>query len=134
MSVRDQKAWMPKDMLDSDKDYFVSCAPTDPHLAAALAWEAWASNADDEPAVREVWTGVQKVQYARGNTPFQTAMDRAAWHRSRAKIQSVAVGPKYEISESLGSDGFDYVQVREDGTRHRMTRTEDMTPWWEQTP
>lgn len=124
------KAWMPKDMLDSDKDRFVQMAPNDPHMAAALAWEAWAAVADDTPVVQSVSTGAQSATYAKGHSPFTAAMDRAAWHRSRAKVLSVAVGPEYAYS-GANTEGFDKVVTMPDGTHHRVIFTEPVTPWYE---
>lgn len=124
------KAWMPKDMLDSDKNKFVAQAPTDPHLAAALAWEAWAAVADDTPVVVSVSTGAQTASYGRGFSPHHNAMERAAWHRTRAKLTSVPVGPQYQ-REGAHTEGFDKVVEMPDGTRHRVIATEHATPWYE---
>lgn len=54
----------------------------DPHLAAALMWEAYAARLPLEPAVSSVQTGVQSVTYA---PAYQgAAWAKAAWHRSLA--------------------------------------------------
>jgi hypothetical protein len=138
MSVRDPKAWMPKDMLDADKDYFAHLAPTDAHMAAALAWEAWSSTLDAEPVVQTVSTGAQSATYAKGYSPHQNAQERAAWHRSRAKIKSVAVGPHFVDTPSYTpltreeQEDFDGIVEHEDGTRHRVIHTEQITPWYEE--
>jgi hypothetical protein len=133
VSVRDPKAWMPQEMLDSDKNYFISLSPTDPHLAAALAWEAWAATLDAEPVVQSVSTGAQSATYSKGYSKYSNAMERATWHRSRAKIRSVAVGPKFEITgEFAVVEGFDVITVDEDGNRHREILTEHIDEWWEE--
>ena len=118
MSVRDPKAWMPKDMLDADKDYFLTEHPNDPHMAAAVAWEAWGAHLADEPIVSGVHTGAQAISYAKGYAAAQSAMERASWHRSRSKVMSVVAGPKYEftLSEWQGEE----------------IKTVQMTPWWEE--
>lgn len=54
----------------------------DPHLAAALMWEAYAAQLPQEPSVQSVQTGVQSVTYAQ---PWAgPALARAEWHRSLA--------------------------------------------------
>lgn len=57
---------------------------TDPHLAAAMMWEAYAATLPPAAAVAQVSTGVQSVSYAPpmpgGDSGL--AMGRAAWHRS----------------------------------------------------
>lgn len=135
MSVRDPKAWMPAEMLDSDKDYFISLSPNDPHMAAAFAWEAWAATLEAKPVVQSVSTGAQSATYAKGYSPYTNAMERATWHRSRAKVKSVPVGPHYVDTASYDPnkepDGFDRVDVKPDGTRHRVIDVEQMDPWWE---
>src|SRR5262249_60219206 len=58
---------------------------TDPHLCAALQWEAYAAMLPPPaPAVSQVATGAQSVTYSPpmpGGTAG-AAMARAAWHRS----------------------------------------------------
>jgi hypothetical protein len=56
----------------------------DPHLAAALMWEAYAATLPQTPAVAQVATGSQSVSYqppAPGGE-YGQAVARAAWHRS----------------------------------------------------
>jgi hypothetical protein len=58
----------------------------DPHLCAALQWEAYAATLPPALAVAQVSTGAQSVSYGRA-TPggdLGAAMSRAAWHRSMA--------------------------------------------------
>ena len=95
-------AWMPKDMSDVEKQAFADAYPTDPHAAAAAAWESWAAQLDPEPSITHVSTGVQSVSYKTGGSQFDAAMDRAAWHRSRTRIKSVPLGPNfaYEFGET----------------------------------
>jgi hypothetical protein len=63
-------------------------AGMDPHLTAALMWEAYAATLPPTPYVVSVQTGAQAVQYAgRGGLPAPTgdyglALQRAEWHRS----------------------------------------------------
>ena len=57
---------------------------TDPHLCAALQWEAYAASLPPSPPVQSVSTGAQTVAY-QPPTPggeYGAAMSRAAWHRS----------------------------------------------------
>ncbi len=63
----------------------------DPHLAAALMWEAYAATLPPELAVAQVSTGAQSVSYGRA-TPggeLGAALTRAQWHRSFASAVSV---------------------------------------------
>jgi hypothetical protein len=63
----------------------------EPHLAAALMWEAYAATMPPELAVAQVSTGAQSVSYGRA-TPggdLGAAMARAAWHRSFTGAVSV---------------------------------------------
>jgi len=67
----------------------------DPHLAAALMWEAYAAMLDAEPSVSSVSTGVQSVTYqpAWPGGAFGRAMAKAKWHRDMAgNLGSVPVG------------------------------------------
>jgi hypothetical protein len=56
----------------------------DPHLCAALQWEAYAASLPPTPTVAQVATGSQSVSYSppvpSGN--YGLAVSRAAWHRS----------------------------------------------------
>lgn len=102
MSVLDPKAWMPDGMSVADKDTLIAAHPDDPHRAAAEAWEAWAASLTD-PAesgglgATSVSTGAQSVGYSDryGTGAVGDALRRAAWHRSRAKVRSVDLGPQY---------------------------------------
>jgi hypothetical protein len=56
----------------------------EPHLCAALQWEAYAATLPPALAVAQVSTGMQSVSYGRA-TPggdLGAALARAAWHRS----------------------------------------------------
>lgn len=53
-----------------------------PHLIAALQWEAYAATLAPGPQVLAVTTGAQSVQYAQSGDPFALAIARADWHRS----------------------------------------------------
>lgn len=67
---------------------------TDPHLAAAMMWEAYAAMLPPAPAVAQVSTGVQSVSYQPPlpGGDYGLAMGRAAWHRSlRGSAESVAL-------------------------------------------
>lgn len=57
---------------------------TDPHLCAALQWEAYAATLPPSPAVSNVSTGVQSVAYSPPVPAgaYGQAISRAAWHRS----------------------------------------------------
>jgi len=56
----------------------------DPHLCAALQWEAYAAQLPPAPAVASVSTGAQSVTYSppMPGGDAGMAMARAAWHRS----------------------------------------------------
>lgn len=56
----------------------------DPHLCAALQWEAYAASLPPAPSVATVSTGAQSVSYSppMPGGDFGLAMSRAAWHRS----------------------------------------------------
>jgi hypothetical protein len=56
----------------------------DPHLCAALMWEAYAATLPPSAPVASVSTGVQSVTYspAAPGGDYGAAMARAAWHRS----------------------------------------------------
>lgn len=56
----------------------------DPHLCAALQWEAWAATLDPTHTVAQVSTGSQSVSYspAQPGGQYGLALSRAAWHRS----------------------------------------------------
>lgn len=57
---------------------------TDPHLCAALQWEAYAAMLPAGPSVSQVATGVQSVTYSppMPGGDAGAAMAKAAWHRS----------------------------------------------------
>jgi len=56
----------------------------DPHLTAALQWEAYAASLPPAASVAQVSTGAQSVSYSPPlpGGDFGLAMSRAAWHRS----------------------------------------------------
>jgi hypothetical protein len=58
----------------------------DPHMAAALQWEAYAAMLPPSPSVSNVSTGVQSVAYSPPvpGGDYGLAISRAAWHRSLA--------------------------------------------------
>jgi hypothetical protein len=69
---------------------------TDPHLAAALQWEAYAATQPPALPVAQVNTGVQSVSYGRAipGGPLGEALSRAAWHRTlAATIASAPLRP-----------------------------------------
>jgi hypothetical protein len=59
---------------------------TDPHLAAALMWEAYAMTLPPAPSLSQVSTGVQSVSYqpAMPGGELGLALSQAARHRSLA--------------------------------------------------
>jgi len=67
--------------------------PIDPHLAAAMMWEAYAAMLPPTPAVASVQTGAQSVSYspAAPTGDYGLAMARAAWHRSFVAGQLISV-------------------------------------------
>lgn len=88
-----EASWLPPGMPDVDKATYLEAYPTDPHRAAAEAWESWAAQAAAAPAIQSVSTGSQSVSYAAAVSEYEQANRRAAWHRSRARARSVEVGP-----------------------------------------
>jgi len=131
VSVRDAKAWMPSDMLEADKTYFLGLHPNDAHAAAAAAWEAWAATLDADGRMQRVQTGAQTVWYEKGTSAASAAMDRAAWHRTRAKISSVPVGPKYVYSDVGEHDEYEVEWVDENGNTHKAIPVQEIRHWWQ---
>lgn len=89
--------WMPVDMLTSDKQQFAARHPQDPHRAAADAWEAWSATlpvATTGSDATSVSTGAQSVSLS-GLGVASGAMGRANYHRARARVRSVRVGPAH---------------------------------------
>jgi len=72
---------LPQDTAQAIAD---ACWSTDPHLCAALQWEAYAAMLPPTPAVANVSTGAQAVSYSppMPGGDYGLAMARAAWHRS----------------------------------------------------
>lgn len=97
----DVTTWMPPGMDQTAKDYWAAQHPNDPHMAAAAAWESWAASNPEDIAsgtgvgVKSVSTGAQSVTYDGPRTVFAQSMERARWHRARARATSVDVGPQY---------------------------------------
>lgn len=110
--ANDAMLWMPSGMDEYAKQEYVDLYPDDPHMQAAAAWEDWAAQQEDpEPGtvVSSMSTGVQSVTYGGPLTARGSAMERARWHRARARALSVVVGPEYaatseaEYLSELGS-------------------------------
>ena len=57
--------------------------PEDPHLTAALQWDAYAATLPPTPVVSQVATGAQSVSYSPATAvgEFGLAVTRAEWHR-----------------------------------------------------
>lgn len=97
----DVTTWMPPGMDQTAKDYWAAQYPDDPHMAAAAAWESWAASNPEDIAsgtgagVRTVSTGAQSVTYDGPRTVFAQSMERARWHRARARVYSTEVGPQF---------------------------------------
>ena len=109
MSVLDPKAWMPEGMSLADKETLATAHPDDPHLAAALAWEAWAATRHStgdggSMGAQSVSTGAQSVAFGDGYGSGEQgeALRRAAWHRARSKPRSVDLGPLYAAEKHQG--------------------------------
>ena len=106
MGVLDPTSWMPAGMPTGDKDDIAAAYPGDPHAAAAVAWEVWAATVQDDGTVgvQSVTTGAQTVTYAgsSGSGVVGDALRRAAWHRSRARVRSVEVGPTSDVEARHG--------------------------------
>lgn len=95
-------------MDDGEKAEHDAAHPGDPHGAAAAAWESWgaqlagaeASSAGATPTagVVSVSTGAQSVTYAEARTARGAALEQAAWHRARAGVLSVELGPEYGVA------------------------------------
>jgi hypothetical protein len=93
--------WMPPALSDEAKDAYAGLFPTDPHRAAAAAWSGYAATLPATPQVSSVSTGDQSVSYTRGGSVYDAAVQRADWHLSRARVQSVALvgAPSIVIAE-----------------------------------
>jgi hypothetical protein len=61
-----------------------ACWDEQPHLCAALQWEAYAATLPPTPSVAVVTTGAQSITYgaARPGGEYGLAIARAEWHRS----------------------------------------------------
>ena len=70
--------------VDQAQEIAAACWDDEPHLAAALMWEAWAATLDPTHTVAQVSTGVQSVSYspAMPGGQYGLAISRANWHRS----------------------------------------------------
>ena len=93
-------------MLAADKAVFAGRHPTDPHRAAAEAWEAWASSllvAATGSDATSVSTGAQSVSLS-GAGVASGAMSRANFHRARARVLSVRVGPAHKYTDERHTD------------------------------
>ena len=66
---------------------------TDPHLCAAMMWEAYAAQLPPTPAVSAVSTGAQSVAYspAAPTGQYGLAVQRADWHRGFVVDELVSV-------------------------------------------
>lgn len=86
-------------MDPAEKLQWQAAAPDDPHMAAALAWESWAAQQDPSDAStqrpRSVSTGAQSVTYDGPSSTYGAAMERAKFHRARARAYSAELGPTY---------------------------------------
>ncbi len=87
--------WMPPDMSAAVKDSLAARWPTDPHLAAGTAWQAWAAIVmatpeGREPVVGSVSTGSQSISYDQPVSAYKAALDVSAWHLARTRKGAVA--------------------------------------------
>jgi hypothetical protein len=76
----------------------------DPHLCAALQWEAYAATLPMTPTVSQVATGAQSVSYspALPGGAYGLALARANWHRSFTTAVSVPLeSPMAEARRDL---------------------------------
>jgi len=78
---------------------------SDPHLCAALQWEAYAATLPPSPSVAQVSTGAQSVAYSppMPGGDYGAAMARAAWHRSL--MSSIATVPLTQAAPAVSSVG-----------------------------
>jgi hypothetical protein len=81
---------LPADAAQAIADQYWS---SDPHLCAALQWEAYAGMLPPAPSVASVSTGVQTVSYQppMAGGDFGLAMARAQYHRSLMSSMDTAV-------------------------------------------
>lgn len=79
---------LPLDYAQSIADAYWA---TDPHLCAALQWEAYAGMLPPTPSVSQVSTGMQSVAYSPAGPggDYGLALARAEWHRSFTSLQTV---------------------------------------------
>lgn len=99
--------WMPADLTPEQKAEFAALYPDDDHAAAAAAWEYYAATVPPSPSdnIKSVRTGNQTVTYNAGGSTQGSAFDRANWHRARARVRSVELGPTYARSWEVGDTG-----------------------------
>lgn len=98
----DGSLWMPAGMDEYARQEHVDAHPDDPHAAAAAAWEDWAAQQEDPdpttaPVIGSMSTGVQSVSYSGARTVKDQALERAAFHRARARVYSAPVGPEFDL-------------------------------------
>jgi hypothetical protein len=77
----------------------------EPHLAAALMWEAYAATLDPTHTVAQVATGSQSVSYspAMPGGQYGLAISRAQWHRSflDALVSVPLLSPRDQLADEL---------------------------------
>ena len=87
--------WFPQSLTSQVKDEIAAKFPNDDHAAASAAWEHYAATLAVQPPVTGVSTGAQSINYGKGWSEYDAAMERADWHRSRMKAYSLEVGGRY---------------------------------------
>lgn len=109
MAVED---WFPAGMDPADVTALLEAYPGDPHAAAADAWEDYAASLAPEAEATSVSTGAQSVTYSGRSSAAGVALDRADWHRRRANVKSVKVGPEQEFSDTFyGNEDVGTIQT-----------------------
>jgi len=90
-----------------------ACWNDDPHLCAALQWEAYAATLPPSAQVSQVATGAQSVSYSPASPTgeYGLALQRAAWHRSFTTGEVIGVpmqtgDPPLYPARSLALAGF----------------------------
>ena len=97
--------WFPPNLSDEEIQEYLDEYPDDPHAAAAAAWEDYAASLPlpdggiTAEGVESISTGAQSVRFGKnGGGQLGAALDKADWHRARAKVKTPQYGPQYETT------------------------------------
>ncbi len=100
----DVTQWFPPGLTDEQIQEYLDAYPYDPHGAAAAAWLDYAATlpiCEDGTSlngVESVATGAQSIKFGKnGGGALGCALDKAEFHRVRARIKTPQYGPTYQV-------------------------------------